>query len=42
MDNVSTWAEVPPGELAIFHAGYGSAGGNGLRAVGAEPVADFI
>ena len=41
-DHVSTWAEVPAADLAVCHAGYGSVGGNGLRAIGAEPAADFV
>jgi hypothetical protein len=41
LDDVSTWAQVPAAPLALFHAGFGSDGGEGLRAIGAEPAVDF-
>jgi len=41
LDDVSTWAQVPAAQLALFHAGFGCGGGDGLRAIGAEPAADF-
>ena len=41
LDEASAWAQVPAPALAIPHAGFWGAGGNGLRAAGAELELDF-
>ena len=41
LDEAAAWAQVPAPALALSHAGFGGAGGNGLRATGAELEMDF-
>ena len=41
LDDVTAWAQVKAPDLAIFLTAYGAEGGDGLRGVGADPLADF-